>query len=104
VESYQSVFEETIENADSQEGSETKEKEFKVKPLTDILGENAEEKLNIKLFDAPQYFDNDEEKEEVDGVLKQMFEFLPPSEAINQKVFGLEPESFKYSTINPMRQ
>ena len=32
-----------------------------------------------------------------------MFEFLPPSELRDQKIFGLEPEKFDYSTSNPRR-
>jgi hypothetical protein len=46
-----------------------KEKQYKVKSLNDILGADAEKKLNIKLFDAPKFFDKDEEKEEIDEVL-----------------------------------
>lgn len=32
-----------------------------------------------------------------------MFEFCPPSELRDQKIFGLEPEKFDYSLLNPSR-
>ena len=50
---------------------------YNVKPLKDILGEDAEKKLNIKLFDAPKFFDKEEEKEEINQVLRKMFDFCP---------------------------
>ena len=62
-ESYRSVFEETErEEEESQSKDSIKERPYNVKSLVDILGENAEEKLKIKLFDAPQYFDKEEER------------------------------------------
>ena len=62
-ESYQSVFEETQREEDSSQSKDSvKERPYNVKSLVDILGENAEEKLKIKLFDAPQYFEKEEER------------------------------------------
>ena len=43
------------------------------KPLEEILGPQAEKKLNLKLFDAPKYFEKPEEKEMIERQLKTAF-------------------------------
>lgn len=54
MDSYRSVFEETSKEDDySEDDVETKPRSYNVKPLKEILGEDAEEKLKIKFFDAP---------------------------------------------------
>ena len=105
MDSYRSVFEETSKEDDYSEDDEnTKRRSYNVKPLKEILGEDAEEKLKIKLFDAPEYFDDDEERQEVDGVIKQMFDFVSPFDVKNQIVFGMDPDCFMHSTLNPNRR
>ena len=62
-ESYRSVFEETEREEESSKSKDSiRERPYNVKSLVDILGDNAEEKLKIKLFDAREYFEDVEER------------------------------------------
>ena len=74
------------------------------KPLTEILGENAEEIAKIRLFDAPQFFEKKEEKKQIEMALTSVFQICKPINKTDWLVYGMEPMQFDNTTLNPLRR
>lgn len=74
------------------------------KPLVEILGEDAENIAKIRLFDAPQYFETAKEKQQIEEALKGVFQICKPLNRQDWLVYGLEPNQFENTTMNPTRR
>ena len=75
------------------------------KSIKDILGKDAEMIPNLKLADAPGYFDeNEEQRDQIDNYLKKMQLSVQPVDIKEWILYGISPKDFDKSSMNPLRQ